>query len=187
MPKLSTNKRRLRALPKHEELKQWLNRYREAAHDTDNLFERLAALQYRAKAARTSKLDGMPHGSGFSEDKTGALVTQIEELKNEGQAALARSQEIYAEIEHAISLISGSRWPDKRAVCRCRYLDRMPWAEVNEVLFGSKEDFDDREESYLRRVHKLHSEALITLEKFVVLPDDEGEKDNTKEATYESV
>ena len=52
---------------------------------------------------------------------------------------------------------------DEKAVIRVRYHDRESWSAVSKILFGKRKDFSEKEESYLRRVHKLHGAALVNL------------------------
>lgn len=52
-----------------------------------------------------------------------------------------------------------------------RYLDLEPWTGVAEVLFGQRDDYEDRQESFLRRVHKIHGKALAALAELVPLDD----------------
>ena len=43
------------------------------------------------------------------------------------------------------------------------YFDSMSWQEVSKLLFGMEEDFLDRQESYERRVFKIHGSALLNM------------------------
>ena len=59
------------------------------------------------------------------------------------------------------------RRSDERAVIRVRYIDNASWDEVVDVLFGGKEDLLEREDIYLRRVYKLHGQALLSMAKYI--------------------
>ena len=52
----------------------------------------------------------------------------------------------------------------QRDVIRYRYLFGMKWCEVNEHMHGHLDDFEAREESYLRRATKAHGSALKKLD-----------------------
>ncbi|MCD7920675.1 MAG: hypothetical protein LUG45_11540 [Clostridiales bacterium] len=41
-----------------------------------------------------------------------------------------------------------------------RYLDGERWNDVNCMLFGGNPDFENREDSYTRRVTRIHGRAL---------------------------
>ena len=160
---------------KVQAVKLWLQRYGEAERDSAALDARAANARARAEAAMTSRLDGLPHGSGFAGDSLGAALARIDGLEQEAQEARAHAVELYHEIDTAAKRISGPGWPDQRAVLQMRYLDGCRWAEIAEMLFGGDpDDFDEKQDSYLRRVHKIHGNALAALAELV--PLDEGQE-----------
>lgn len=158
----------------HEELKAWLLRYRDAAKDADTLTARSIELRARAEAARTSRLDGMPHANGYAGDAVGVSLSRIDALEQEAQEARSHARDLYRQIDATIKKITGPGWADKRAVLQVRYLDLEKWEGVSEVLFGRRDDYEDRQESFLRRVHKIHGAALAELSKYV--PLNEGQE-----------
>lgn len=154
-------------------VKIWLQRYQEAVRDSEALDSRVANARARAEAAKVSRLDGMPHAAGYAGDTLGATLARIDELEGEAREARAHAVELYREIDTAIKGISGPGWPDQRAVLQMRYLDGCRWAEIAEMLFGGDpDDYAERQDSFVRRVHKLHAKALAALTEFV--PLDEG-------------
>lgn len=157
-----------------EAIKDWLRRYQEAVRDSETLDSRVANARARAEAAKVSRLDGMPHATGYAGDSLGAALARISELEGEAREARARAVELYREIDTAIKGISGPGWPDRRAVLRVRYLDCESWTGVTEVVFGQRDDYEYRQESFLRRVHKIHGAALAALAEFV--PLNEGQE-----------
>lgn len=161
-------------------VKIWLQRYREAARDSEALDSRVANARAKAEAAKVSRLDGMPHATGYAGDTLGAALARIDELEGEAREARAHAVELYHEIDAAIKQVNGPGWPDMRAVLQMRYLDGCRWVEIAEMLFGgNSDDYAERQDSYLRRVHKIHGKALAALEKFV--PLDEGQEITLKE------
>lgn len=97
----------------------------------------------------------------------------------EAQEARAHAVALYHEIDAAIKRISCPGWPDQRAVLQMRYLDGCRWLEITEMLFGGDPDyFDERQDSFLRRTHKIHGKALAALAKLV--PLDVGRENNTE-------
>lgn len=157
-----------------QSVKRWLQRYGEAARDSAALDARAANARAKAQAAKVSRVDGMPHGDGYIGDSVGTALARIDELEREAQEARAHAVELYHEIDTEIKRISGPGWPDQRAVLRCRYLDLEPWEGVAEVLFGQLDGYEERADSFLRRVHKIHGKALAALAKLV--PLDEGQE-----------
>lgn len=158
-----------------EAIKDWLRRYQEAARDSAALDSRVANARAKAEATKVSRIDGMPHATGYAGDSLGAALARIDELEGEAREARAHAVELYHEVDAAIKQISGPGWPDQRAVLQMRYLDGCRWAEIAEMLFGGDpDDYAERQDSFVRRVHKLHAKALAALTEFV--PLDEGQE-----------
>ena len=77
------------------------------------------------------------------------------------QAHIVRSRELYREINTIIDQsITGSCRAERRTVLKCRYADLFSWHETLEVMFARKPDFMDRYDTYERRMHKYHRDAL---------------------------
>lgn len=152
---------------KAQAVKSWLQRYQKAARDSESLDARVANARARTETARTSRLDRLPHGGGFAGDTVGAALARVDEFEREAREARTYAMALYRDIDATIKKISGPGWPDQRAVLRVRYLDLEGWTGVTEVLFGARDDFEDRQESYLRRVHKIHGKALAALAELV--------------------
>ena len=141
----------------------WLERYSEQMKYCGRLEEHLDRLRTRAGSAGSSKLSGMPGSPNRPNDTVGALLAQIEGVEQELAEAIEESEQLRREIETGIKRITGTRWPDLRAVLRFRYIQGMKWGDVNDALYGAEVDFLDREESYRHRVMMLHREALDRL------------------------
>lgn len=158
-----------------EQVKEWLLRYRDTQTDVDNQLARLDEMEAKMTAPRTAQLDGMPHGGGNSIDRIGGDLARLEQLEAEVREALAEGKRIYDEIEKAVKKIKGSGWGDQRAVIRARYLDLCSWSDVAFLLFGKRADFLDKEDTYLRRCHKIHARALVALAE-ILSRDFEGQE-----------
>jgi uncharacterized protein (UPF0335 family) len=122
----------------------------------------------------------MPRDPGTS-DRTASAIIRLEELQETIAALNDTADQIYSEIDVAVEQIRGNGYIDMRAVIRMRYLDLCDWNEVNEMMFSrTKEDFFDRESSYLKRIFRIHKKALEELT--ALLPDEitetEGEQQN---------
>ena len=146
-----------------EQVKEWLLRYRDIQTDIGHQLCRIDEMEAKTTAPRTAQLDGMPHGGGNTIDRMGGDLARLEQLEAECREAITAGNRVYAEIESAVKQIKGSGWADMRAVIRARYLDTCPWSDVAFLLFGKKADFLDKEETYLRRCHKIHARALAAL------------------------
>lgn len=144
----------------NQSTKEWLSRYRLAVEEAEGLSERAHELRAQVESARTSNLDGMPHHQPFSADRIGRVLGQIGELEQQAQAAWDSAAGVYDELQAAINALPS---PNLRTVLCARYLDLLTWERVTSVLFGSREDFEQKSDSYLRRTFKFHGTALAEL------------------------
>ncbi len=117
---------------KREQLKSWLRRYKERQADANRLFDRLDDLRGRVEAARTSHLDGLPHGSRSDADRIGWIVGELEEVESEAREAQEAAATARREIVGAIKLFHSPRWADKRECLRLRYLGGLRWEDAIE-------------------------------------------------------
>lgn len=161
----------------HEGLKTWLRRYQELQRDADRLWDRAGELMGHIAAARSTNLDGMPHGNSVDADRLGADLAHLEELELEAKEAQIAATNARREIEAAIKKITAPRWADRREVLRLRYIDGLKWEDAAERLFGDDPKFWDRPDAFLRRTFKLHTQALEELESYV--PLEHGQKNNS--------
>ena len=148
-----------------EEVKAWLERFREEKRNVELLTEQLSQLRATIEAPSPAKLDGMPHGNETRVDIIGRKAVILEKAERELAQARVKAESVWCEISDAISQISCKDWPRLRAVLRFRYLQTLSWTDVCFSLFGSMDDFLDKEESYIRRCHYLHKQALVELGK----------------------
>lgn len=165
------------SIDSHENTKAWLHRYGELQREADRLWDRVDELRARIAAARSTNLDGMPHGSNTDADRIGADLSCLEDLEQEAREVQQEATASRREIEVAIRKISGRGWADRREVLRLRYIDGLKWEDAAERLFGDDPQFWDRQDVFLRRAFKLHRAALEALAQFVPLQT--GQENNT--------
>lgn len=60
-------------------------------------------------------------------------------------------------------MIQRVKHPDERAVLRLRYFDRADWDGICAALYGDRQDYLDRLDSYQNRTYKAHGRALLRL------------------------
>lgn len=75
------------------------------------------------------------------------------------QELMSREQQEYEEL---IEIINALPCIEQRQAILARYMERQPWERVTEILFGHKEDYTERAESYKRRVTRIHGSALVS-------------------------
>lgn len=121
---------------------------------------RADAIRDRAASPASPTLDGMPRSPGFEGDKLGGVVGTADVIERQVAEKEAQAAEAYREIDATIQQISGKHATERKFILQCRYLDRMDWPDVIFLLFGDKDDFGDREDSFTRRAYNIHKEAL---------------------------
>lgn len=148
---------------------QFLGRYRPAAVRVSMLQARLDRLRERAKVPPGPHLDGLPHGRGATSDAVGDLVVRITEAESELKEAQDEAERLRREIRAAIRAMPSATPNDVRmqTILETRHIDGERWPLIAWLLFGEEDDFEERQESYLRRTNRLHGEALQALSKIL--------------------
>lgn len=144
-------------------VKEWLSRYAVVAREVALLRARADAIRDRAASPDSPTLDGMPRSPGFDGDKIGGIIGAADALDREAAEKAQDAAALYAEIDGAIRRIEGNHAAERRTVLQCRYLDGQAWGGVTFLLFGDRADFNEKEESYGRRVFNIHKAALEDL------------------------
>lgn len=70
---------------------------------------------------------------------------------------LDKEQEEY---EKLTGIINALPTAEQRQVMLARYMDGTEWKDIATAMFGHKDNYAERAESYLRRVHRIHGTAL---------------------------
>ena len=141
-------------------VKERLKLYRDAERDIDNQIERLERIVAKMTSAGTKIITDMPKAPSAADDRMAELVGLKEELELSIKKAIKSQSEKRDKIE---SILGYVQHPDERAVIRIRYIDRENWRTVAKMMFGMNDDFDYREDTYVRRVHKIHGSALLDM------------------------
>lgn len=157
-------------------IKERLNEYRENERDIDNQIERLERLVAKMTSTSAKPITDMPRTPGVAGDRMGVYIGQKEELENSIRAAIETQGQERSNIE---GLLKTLRHSDERAVIRMRYMDQESWKAVSKMLFGNRPDYEEKEEAYLRRTHKVHGTALVDIAK--ALEQDEQEQKPSSE------
>lgn len=147
-----------------EAVKARLYAYREMAREIENQIERLERINTKLIGVGAQSITDMPKSPSPTDDRTVELLQQKTELEEEIREVIERRKTERSFFE---SVIKNLRRSDERAVIRVRYIDNASWDEVVDVLFGGKEDLLEKEDIYLRRVYKLHGQALLSMAKYI--------------------
>lgn len=159
-----------------DQVKEWLSRYAVAAREVALLRARADAIRDRATSPASPTLDGMPRSPGFEGDRLGEVIGIADVIERQVAEKEAQAAEAYREIDATIQQISGKHATERKFILQCRYLDRMDWPDVIFLLFGEKDDFGDREDSYGRRAYNIHKAALQDIG--TILDENKGEKED---------
>ena len=122
--------------------------------------ERMDRLQTKIIGVGAQVLSDMPKAPSHDNDRAADLIAQKIDLENELSETAAELLEERRGIEKAIASLKNA---DQKAVILSRYIDGESFKDVNELVFGGKIDFADKEDSYMRRVFNIHGAALIGL------------------------
>ena len=141
-------------------VKYRLIEYRERAKDIESQTERLDRLEMKILSIGSPTLSDMPKSPSPPQDRTTALIADKIDLENDIRQAIAEQRREKEEIEIILRKL---RHSEERAVIRMRYFDGASWNDVVDMLFGGKDDFLGKEDTYLRRTHKIHGSALLNM------------------------
>lgn len=155
-------------------VKEWLSRYAVVAREVALLRARADAIRDRAASPSSPTLDGMPRSPGFEGDRLGEVIGIADALDHEAAEKEQDAAALYAEIDGEIRKIGGKYGVERRLVLQCRYLDGQAWGGVTYLLFGDRVDFNDKEDSFQRRVFNIHKAALEDLAQ--ILYQSEGDR-----------
>ncbi len=143
-------------------IKEMLSYHRELNQDIDNEIERLERMKSKAHYVGAVAYSDMPKSSSYISDRTADQATRILDLESEILGMIQERDVQKARIERMVKCLRKS---GERAVIRMRYLDVASWNEVQKMLYGSNEDYEDKLENYKQRMFRLHSSAIESLAK----------------------
>ena len=143
-------------------VKKKLESYAALQRKIDNQVQRLNMLEASMGSASTSKITGMPGGGGNGESKIERLIIKKDELVYKIKKLRREELELLDELE---ALIEQLQNPDEQTVIEMHYIDGLRWWPISKALFGNEPDYEENAQKYLKRCHKIHGSALLTLAK----------------------
>lgn len=156
-------------------IKNWLVQYRERWKDIETQDELFQRIKERMVSTSAKEMTGMPHSGDPASDKFAFMISQKDEVDARIKELIQKQEEQRKIINE---LIARLRSADERSVITLRYLSDSSWNAVNEMMFGARDDYEDKEESYLRRITKAHGRALHNIAMYVSESAPENIKEN---------
>lgn len=144
---------------------EWLDEYVSAEKEIDREIERLEYLTSKMTSINAQVMTGMPRSTNASTDRMADKMSQTEELEEAIREVVLEQARKRKEIEAVIRKLRNT---DERAVIRLRYLDRVDWGDILEIMFGMNSDFNDRYDTYRRRMYRHREVALVNIGKLLV-------------------
>lgn len=145
-------------------VKDRLVSYRERERDIENQTEMLDRLQTKMEAVGAQNITDMPRAPSPSNDRITDLMAHKIEIEEMIKEDLEYQKQERKFIEGVLKRIKSA---DERGVIRFRYLVGLNWYDVTDAMFGAKGDYLGKEDSYLRRITKLHGQALLSMAKYI--------------------
>lgn len=147
----------------NDDVKAWLRRYADLLREVELLRARADAIRSRVASPPTSALDGLPRAPGFEGDRLGGVIGVVDTIERQAAGKESQAAATYAEIDAAIQQINGKKAIEIRTALQCRYLDGLPWAEINFLLYGDRKNFSEREDTYLHYTFNFQKQGLKAL------------------------
>lgn len=72
-----------------------------------------------------------------------------------------------AEYEALTTVINALPCAQQRQVILARYMDGQKWPTITTLIFGEKEDFTEKRDSYKRAVYRIHGDALANANRII--------------------
>ncbi len=139
-----------------------LNAYREGERDIAAQHDALERLITKIEGVGAVIITDMPRSPSPPTDRMTDLIAQKIELE---ESISTDVQEHTRQRKHITATIKKLRSADEKAVLRFRYLLGMNWVDVTNAMYGDQVDYLNKEDSYIRRVLKIHGRALMSMAK----------------------
>lgn len=151
-------------------IKKLLNDYLEDENEIEKQNERLERINTKLYTVGSPELSTMPKSPTPCEDNVTDLIAKKEVLASKIKELVRKHEEDRRYIEVMIWKLKSS---DERAIIQMRYLDKENWQDINFIFFGGKNDYLEKESSYLRRIYYIHGDALCNLQRIMDGQNDE--------------
>lgn len=143
-------------------VKDWLLAYQNGEKRINSKIERLRSLQARMKSVGAQQLSDMPRPPSAPKDRMAEYVVQVESL----EIAIERETKQQEACKKTILELTAQL--EKEEACkliRYRYLYGYEWGDVMYELYRDNKDLAAKQNTYKRRMYRLHDTALKELSK----------------------
>ncbi|WP_293685371.1 hypothetical protein [uncultured Phascolarctobacterium sp.] len=89
-----------------------------------------------------------------------ALAGVCDELK----LLLDKESEEYEALTRIINQVPHAA---ERQVLMARYMDGRTWPEIAAAVYGNRADYEERQQSYMRSIYRIHGNALLAANKIM--------------------
>ena len=138
-------------------VKEWLQAYQKKEQYYNGQLEKLRMLQARMRSVPAQELSDMPRPPSTVKDRMAEYAIRIESLEKSIEKEgleLEQCRESILELTGQLRRVSACR------LIRNRYLYNKEWPEIMRDLYGEEEDFRAKENTYRRKMYRLHQSAL---------------------------
>lgn len=96
----------------------------------------------------------------------GSVTTELKKagIKDRLGELLKVEEKEYEELTGIINALPRGK---QRQVMFARYIDGLPWKVINQLIFGERQDFEEKKENYQRTTYRIHGRALIKSDEII--------------------
>lgn len=148
-----------REMPPAERAKKRLAAFRDLQQTIDFKTERLEHMEAKLNSIASPQISDMPRGGGGTGDRMTDAIARKIDLEREIQQDIARER---AEFDAILLITKAMAKPDEQIVIQLRYLDGAKWKEIAEALYQQRDDYEEKQDDYLRQTFRKHGTALLS-------------------------
>lgn len=96
----------------------------------------------------------------------GSVTTELKKagIKDRLGELLKVEEKEYEELTGIINALPRGK---QRQVMFARYIDGLPWKVINQLIFGERQDFEEKKDNYQRTTYRIHGRALIKSDEII--------------------
>lgn len=150
----------MRPMPPAERAKKRLTAFKDLRQSIDYKTERLAMMEEKLGSIGSPQISDMPKAPSYGgNDRMIDAIARKMDLEQEIQQDIAKER---AEYEAIMLITAAMTKPDERTVIQLRYLDGAKWKEIADVLYSQRDDYEMKQDDYLRQTFRKHNTALLS-------------------------